>query len=176
MLVGLKGEWNERRGGTNVEFCSVDLRLTHGAKNALSKNQDLRRRRRIEREKSAFFVTLVVCSWQFSAPPIHFLADHLLPLIILIKAAAQSQMFVWLWRVARAQTSQWRISFFLLFTVCRMVSLRFTSPARRTEWKWWSCCLNMERLSRQSLRYCTRLDLIYCFLLDPTFQHQKWFL
>lgn len=36
-----------------------------------------------------------------------------------------------------------------------MVSLRFTLPARRTEWKWWSSCLNMEHLSRLSLRYYT---------------------
>ena len=55
----------------------------------------------------------------------------------------------------------------LCLCVCRTVSLHFTSPARRTEWKWWSCYLNTERLSRLSLRYRTTLTLIHSASRPP---------
>lgn len=40
----------------------------------------------------------------------------------------------------------------------RMASLHCTLPARRTEWKWWSCWSNMEPLSKLLQRYNTHLS------------------
>ena len=55
----------------------------------------------------------------------------------------------------------WLYTNVLFLCVCRTVSLHFTSPARRTESKWWNCYLNTEPLSRPSRRYCTTLTLIH---------------